>query len=91
MPKMLTGFLGFLEEYLDYLSHRPSKTHEGALSKNYIRKHLQVVRKFARYLSESGQESFEVKVRITGKATRIKSILTKEEVWKLMRPPPVPL
>ncbi len=99
MPKMLTDFLLFLEDqgcsspgrvteghltgYLDYLSQRPGKTHEGALSKNYIRKHLQVVRKFARYLSESGQESFEVKVRITGKATRIKSILTRQEVASL--------
>ncbi len=99
MPKMLSGFLLLLEGqdcyspgqitethirgYLGYLGQRASKTHEGGLSRNYIRKHLQVVRKFARYLSESGQESFEVKVRITGKATNIKSILTKEEVRKL--------
>ena len=53
MPKMLTDFLNFLEEagcnhinqiqeshlkaYLTYLSQRPSKTTEGALSLNYIR------------------------------------------------------
>lgn len=99
MPKMLTDFLNFLEEagcnhinqiqeshlkaYLTYLSQRPSKTTEGALSLNYIRKHLQVLRKFARYLAESGQESFEVNLQLKGRATNIKSILTRAEVKKL--------
>ena len=99
MPKMLTGFLAFLEarncdhphdiqpdhlkQYLDYLHRRPSKTGEGAISLNYIRKHLQVVRKFSRYLTESGQPSFTVKLHIKGKSTNIKSILTKQEVSRL--------
>lgn len=99
MPIMLEAFLCFLEtndcdsiteitenhlkNYLHYLSGQPCKTKEGTLSLNYIRKHLQVIRKFARYLSESGQESFSVKVKIKGKATNIKSILTKKEIAKL--------
>lgn len=99
MPKMLTDFLIFLEEadcnhinqiqenhlkaYLTYLSQRPSKTTEGALSLNYIRKHLQVLRKFRRYLAESGQESFEVNLKLKGRSTNIKSILTQMEVKKL--------
>lgn len=99
MPKMLTDFLLFLEskncnsvteiqeshlqDYLNYLQEKPSKTTEGALSLNYIRKHLQVIRKFARYLAESGQESFEVKIRLKGKNTNIKSILTAAEIKKL--------
>jgi len=99
MPVMLKAFLIFLEEndcnsitgiteshlenYLQVLSEKPCKTKPGTLSLNYIRKHLQVIRKFARYLAESGQESFSVKVQLKGKSTNIKSILTKKEVASL--------
>ena len=68
---------------MEYLHERPSKTKEGAISLNYIRKHLQVIRKFSRYLTESGQESFTVKYRIKGKSTNIKSILTPAEISSL--------
>ena len=99
MPKMLTGFLLFLEskncnsiaeiqeshleDYLNYLQEKPSQTTEGALSLNYIRKHLQVIRKFARYLAESGQESFEVRLKLKGKSSKVKGVLTPAEIKKL--------
>ncbi len=99
MPKMLNEFLNFLLEndcnyinqineihlqnYLAYLTERPSRTRTGGLSMNYIRKHLQVIKKFARYLAESNQESFEVKIKLKGKTTNIKSILTQKEITKL--------
>jgi integrase/recombinase XerD len=99
MPKMLSEFLVYLEAqncnhiheiqeahlkgYLNYLYEKPNKTRAGALSLNYIRKHIQVVRKFSRYLSESGQESFEVRIKLKGSSTNIKSILTKQEIEKL--------
>jgi integrase/recombinase XerD len=99
MPKMLTEFLVYLEAldcnhphdiheshlkgYLDHLHEKPSKTKEGAISLNYIRKHLQVIRKFSRYLTESGQGSFTVRLRIKGKSTNIKCILTQAEVSSL--------
>ncbi|MFD0767126.1 tyrosine-type recombinase/integrase [Mucilaginibacter lutimaris] len=99
MPKMLAEFLEYLENqncnhpheiqeahlknYLTRLHERPCKTKAGAISLNYIRKHLQVIKKFSRYLSESGQESFTVKLRIKGKASNVKSILTNAEVTQL--------
>jgi integrase/recombinase XerD len=99
MPKMLANFLDFLTEndcnsishiaenhiqnYLGYLAERPSRTRQGLLSMNYIRKHLQVIRKFARYLAESGRESFEVKTKLKGKTSTIKGILTLDEIKKL--------
>jgi integrase/recombinase XerD len=99
MPKMLTEFLNYLElqnckhpheiqeshlkSYLNHLHERPCKTKAGGISLNYIRKHLQVIKKFSRYLTESGQESFTVKLRIKGKASNVKSILTTTEVSKL--------
>ena len=99
MPVMLKTFLtfleandctgiqqineGHLENYLQYLSEQPCKTKPRTLSLNYIRKHLQVIRKFARYLAESGQESFAVKIKIKGKASNIKGVLTKKEIARL--------
>lgn len=99
MPKMLTEFLIYLQDhnchrphdiqqehlkkYMEYLHERPSKTKEGAISLNYIRKHLQVIRKFSRYLTESGQESFTVKLRIKGKSTNVKCILNMTEISSL--------
>lgn len=99
MPKILSEFLNYLEiqncnsiseiseshiqKYLSYLSERPSRTKAGGLSQNYIRKQLQVVKKFARYLAESGQDSFEVNVKLKGKANNIKRILTEKEITKL--------
>ncbi|MDB5146200.1 MAG: hypothetical protein JWQ57_220 [Mucilaginibacter sp.] len=99
MPKMLLEFLNYLEvqncnhpheireahlkSYLAYLDERPNRKWAGGLSKNYIRKHLQVIKKFSRYLTESGQESFTIKLRIKGKASNIKSILTTAEVIRL--------
>jgi len=99
MPKMLTEFLEYLEvqncnhiheiqeshlkNYLAYLYERPNRVSGGGLSKNYIRKQVQVIKKFSRYLTESGQESFTVKLRIKGKSTNIKSILTTAEITRL--------
>ena len=99
MPKILTEFLIWLQDnnchrphdiqqehlkkYLERLHERPSKTAAGAISLNYIRKHLQVIRKFSRYLTESGQESFTVKLRIKGKSSNVKCILTPAEISSL--------
>jgi len=99
MPKMLTEFLIWLQDndchrphdiqqehlkrYIERLHERPSKTAAGAISLNYIRKHLQVIRKFSRYLTESGQESFTVKLRIKGKSSNVKCILTPAEISSL--------
>ncbi|HTD42287.1 MAG TPA: tyrosine-type recombinase/integrase [Mucilaginibacter sp.] len=96
MPKILAEFLDYLElqncnhphqvqeahlkNYLAYLEERPNHKWAGGLSKNYIRKQLQVIKKFSRYLTESGHESFVVKLRIKGKGTKVKSILTREEI-----------
>jgi site-specific recombinase XerD len=99
MPKMLAEFLVYLEAenvyhvhdiqethlkaYLNYLYERPNYKWDGGLSKNYIRKQVQVIKKFSRYLTESGQESFVVKLRIKGKSSNVKGILTRLEIKRL--------
>ena len=96
---MLTEFLEYLElqdcnhphdiqehhlkGYLNHLYERPNHKWGGGLSKNFIRKQMQVIKKFSRYLTESGQESFNIQLRIRGKSSNIKSILTTEEVIRL--------
>jgi integrase/recombinase XerD len=42
-----------------------------------------VVRKFSRYLTESGQESYNVKLLLKGSGTKIKSILNRNEMVSL--------
>jgi site-specific recombinase XerD len=98
MPGMLENFLLFLEArgcagpgeireeliqtYLDELALRPCKTHAGAWALNYVRKYLQVIRKFARYLSGSGQESFSETIELKGDTVE-REILTPAEVSQL--------
>ncbi|GAA4092597.1 site-specific tyrosine recombinase XerD [Mucilaginibacter panaciglaebae] len=99
MPKMLTEFLDFLEakecnhphdihpthinSYFEYLHIRPNRKSGGGLGKNYIRKQLQVINKFSRYLTESGKESFAVNYHIKGAADRSSNVLTISEVQQL--------
>lgn len=96
MPKMLLDFLAFLEvnqcntitdiqeqhikSYVAYLYQRTNRKSGGGLSINYIRKHMQVFRKFSRYLTESGHESFSANVSIKDKPNSIRSILTITEI-----------
>jgi integrase/recombinase XerD len=101
MPTLLREFLGFLEnrgcykineitechlrEYVKCLEERPSQTKGGVISKHYIRKHWQVIRKFSRYLSESGQESFTVDIAIKGNIPTNRTILTQKEIALLYK------
>jgi len=99
MPKMLAEFLDYLEDkgcnhphdihpthinsYFEYLHIRPNRKSGGGLSKNYIRKQLQVINKFSRYLTESNQESFAVRFQIKGATDRSSNVLTVSEVQQL--------
>lgn len=98
-PRKLQEFLGWLEsqgiteiasitrptisQYFDYLLQRQNQTKGGRLSKNSLRTHLTNLRRFARYLRESGNESFDVDIQITGRLYHIKEIFTKPEIQAL--------
>jgi len=98
-PRKLQEFLGWLEsqgiteiasitrpiitEYFDYLNQRQNQRKGGRLSKNSLRTHLTNLRRFARYLKESGNESFDIDIQITGRLYHIKEIFTRAEVAAL--------
>lgn len=69
--------------YFKYLKERDNQRKGGRLSKNYLLTHLQTLKRFARYLRETGQESFGVDIQFRGKAKTIKSIFTKAETTAL--------
>jgi len=70
-------------KYFDYLKERKNQTKGGKLSKNSLRTHQQSLRRFTRYLRETGQDSFEVDIQLQGSARNIKTIFTKEEIKAL--------
>ena len=72
-----------ITQYFDYLLQRQNKRKGGRLSKNSLRTHLTNLRKFARYLRESGNESFDVSMQIKGKLYNIREIFTKAEIAAL--------
>ena len=72
-----------ITEYFNYLLGRQNKRKGGRLSKNSLRSHLTNLRRFARYLRESGNESFDVSLQITGKLQNIKEIFTISEIQAL--------
>lgn len=72
-----------ITKYFDYLLQRRNQRKGGRLSKNSLRTHLTNLRRFARYLRESGQESFDVSLQIKGKLYNIKEIFTKAEITAL--------
>lgn len=99
MPRMVAEFLsymqenhindpaniteGHLQQYHNYLEQRPNRSRGGAISKNYVRKHLQAIRRFARYLGESGHGSFAVNIRMTGRGSNVRDILLPVEIAEL--------
>lgn len=72
-----------IAEYFDYLKTRQHQRKGGKLSKNYLRTHLQTLRKFSRYLRETEQESFAVDYQIKGTARHVKTVLTRGEIKQL--------
>lgn len=69
--------------YFDYLKERKNQTRSGKLSKNTLRTHQQSLRRFTRYLRETGQDSFEVDIQLQGSPRNVKTIFTTGEIKAL--------
>lgn len=72
-----------IADYFEHLRTRQNQRKGGKLSKNYLRKHLQILRKFARYLRETEQDSFEVAIQLRGTSSKVTTILSRAEIGRL--------
>ena len=74
-----------LAEYYKYLQGRRNKRRSGSLSDNYINSNFNALRRFSRYLQETGRPFFEVSIRVRPGKEIEKTILTKEEIQLLYK------
>jgi len=98
MPNYIREFLHWLEgenkvlieltakdihTYFFHLSVRKKQRRPGALSINYLHKHLQAIKRFSHYLRETDQAHFEVDIILPGQKRGLRPILTKQEIKAL--------
>lgn len=69
--------------YFSHLKQRPRQRKAGALSNNYLLKHLQAIKRLSEYLRNTDQESFDADIVITGDKRKIPEILSREEIKQL--------
>jgi integrase/recombinase XerD len=73
-----------LDQYLEYLQHRPNCNKTGGLSIGYINKHITSLRLFSKYLQTTGKASFTIKHELF-KVAETATYLTKEEIKALYK------
>ena len=98
MPNYIREFLHYLETeskpletlepqdintYFFHLKHRRKQRRTGALSNNYLHKHLQAIKKFSHYLKETNQGNFETDIILPEQKGKTPEILTKAEIKQL--------
>jgi integrase/recombinase XerD len=71
------------EGFFNHLEQRPNQRKPGGLSISYLRKYLQTLHKFNKYLAATEQGNIPVPVKLSGQSGFIKIILTPPEVQQL--------
>jgi len=77
-PETLTG-------YHRHLQTRPQKKRTGGLSQNYIVSNINALRRFSKYLQETGKPFFEVSIKPKPDRDTRKPVLTREEINALYK------
>ena len=72
-----------VKNFFIYLSRRRNHHNPGTLSINTLKSNLGAVRRFSKYLRETGQGNFEVPVQLPDARSHPKTILTKNEIKAL--------
>lgn len=98
MPLHVREFLYYLEQnksklegltshhinhYFFHLKQRKKQRRPGALSMNYLHKHLQAIKRFNHYLRETGQGSFETDIILPEQKSKLPEVFTREEIQQL--------
>ena len=71
------------DKYLQFLKTRKNKLKPGGLSQNTIIGNVNAVKRFAKYLQITGQQSFEIETDIKQIKNPEREILSKSEIQKL--------
>jgi integrase/recombinase XerD len=74
-----------INSYYKYLQTRSNKRQTGSLSNNYITSNINALKRFSRYLQETGKPFFEVSIKTNPNKETTKTILTLTEVKALYK------
>jgi len=74
-----------IRAYYKHLQNRKSKRGSGSLSDNYIISNINALRRFSRYLNETGKGHLEIDIRPQRVSQAEKTILTMEEIKAMYR------
>jgi integrase/recombinase XerD len=74
-----------INEYYSHLQTRTNKTKPGSLSNNYITSNINAIKRFSRYLQETGKPFFEVGIKTRQDKETTKTILSQREVKALYK------
>ncbi|MGY0408036.1 MAG: hypothetical protein ACWIPJ_06740, partial [Polaribacter sp.] len=73
-----------VKEYYSYLQQRANETRNGGLSKSYLNKHQQALKKFKEYLQNHNYKGFNIHLKSERNPTEEKlNILTQSEIKEL--------
>ena len=73
-----------VNQYVEYLQHRPNCMHGGSLSASYLNKHVTTLRLFGKYLGQTGKANIIIKPGLF-KTTETAKYLTKDEIQALYK------
>lgn len=74
-----------LTNYHKHLQSRKNKRQNGSLSNNYIISNINAIKRFSRYLQETGKPFFEVEIKTKPDKETSKIILTQSEIKALYK------
>lgn len=69
-----------IKTYHNHLQNRKNKRQNGGLSQNYITSNINAIKRFSKYLQETGKPFFEVSIKTNTDKETSKTILTQTEI-----------
>lgn len=74
-----------IKTYHNYLQNRNNKRQSGSLSNNYIISNVNALKRFSRYLEQTGKASIEINLELQAEKANTTTILTKAEIKALYK------
>jgi len=74
-----------INTYFAYLQNRKKKNQYGGLSNNYIISNINALKRFGKYINETGKGHIEIRPKLKAEKENTKTILTKAEIAALYK------